>query len=57
MESYFQKLKEFKRIAMRLDKTDTSSAAMINLCAGASLAWARRTCGTYKWTHLNGPNH
>lgn len=33
IENYFQKLKEFKRIAMRSDKTDTSYAAMINLCA------------------------
>ena len=33
IETYFQKLKEFKRIAMRSDKTDTSYAAMINLCA------------------------
>lgn len=34
IENYFQKLKEFKRIAMRACKTDTSFAAMINLCAG-----------------------
>ena len=34
IENYFQKLKEFKRIAMRSDKTDTSYAAIINLCAG-----------------------
>ncbi|GAA2776398.1 hypothetical protein GCM10010440_78300 [Kitasatospora cinereorecta] len=33
IENYFQKLKEFKRIAMRSDKTDTSYAAIINLCA------------------------
>lgn len=33
IENYFQKRKEFKRIAMRSDKTDTSYAAMINLCA------------------------
>ena len=33
IENYFQKLKEFKRIAMRSDKTDTSYTAMINLCA------------------------
>ena len=31
IENYFQKLKEFKGIAMRSDKTDTSYAAMINL--------------------------
>lgn len=34
IENYFQKLKEFKRIAMRSDKTDASYSAMINLCAG-----------------------
>ena len=33
IENCFQKLKEFKRIAMRSDKTDTSYSAMINLCA------------------------
>ena len=33
IENYFQKLKEFKRIAMRSDKTDTSYAAMITLCS------------------------
>ena len=33
IENYFQKLKEFKRIAMRSDKTDTSYAAMIDLCS------------------------
>ena len=33
IENYFQKRKEFKRIAMRSDKTDTSCAAMITLCA------------------------
>ncbi|MHA3913611.1 transposase, partial [Halovulum sp. GXIMD14793] len=33
IENYFQKLKEFKRIAMRAEKTDASYAAMINLCA------------------------
>ena len=33
IENYFQKLKEFKRIAMRSDKTDRSYAAMINLCS------------------------
>lgn len=33
IENYFQKLKEFKRIAMRSDKTDTSYAAMISLCS------------------------
>ena len=33
IENYFQKLKELKRIAMRSDKTDTSYAALINLCA------------------------
>ena len=33
IENYFQKLKEFKRIAMRSDKTDNSYAAMIFLCS------------------------
>jgi transposase len=32
IENYFQKLKEFKRIAMRSDKTNTSYAALISLC-------------------------
>ena len=33
IENYFQKLKEFKRIAMRSDRTDTSYAALISLCS------------------------
>ena len=33
VESFFQKLKKFKRIAMRARKTDTSFKAMINLAA------------------------
>ena len=33
IENFFCKLKEFKRIAMRSDKTDQSFAAMINLTA------------------------
>ena len=33
IENYFCKLKEFKRIAMRSDKTDTSFSAMIHLAA------------------------
>lgn len=33
IENYFQKLKEFKRIAMRSEKTDASYAAMIKFCA------------------------
>ena len=33
IENHFQKLKEFKRIAMLSDKTDTSYAAMICLCS------------------------
>jgi transposase len=33
IENFFCKLKEFKRIAMRSDKTDTSFAAMIHLCS------------------------
>jgi len=33
IENFFCKLKEFKRIAMRADKTDTSFAAVIHLAA------------------------
>lgn len=33
IENFFCKLKEFKRIAMRSDKTDRSFAAMIYACA------------------------
>ena len=33
IENFFCKLKEFKRIAMRADKTDRSFAAMINIAA------------------------
>lgn len=33
VENFFQKLKEFKRIAMRACKTDTSFAAMIYIVA------------------------
>jgi len=33
IENFFCKLKEFKRIAMRADKTDVSFEAMINLTA------------------------
>jgi len=33
IENFFCKLKEFKRIAMRRDKTDTSFEAMIHLSA------------------------
>ena len=33
IENYFCKLKEYKRIAMRSDKTDSSFMAMIYLCA------------------------
>ena len=33
IENFFCKLKEYKRIAMRSDKTDHSFAAMINLAA------------------------
>lgn len=33
IENFFGKLKEFKRIAMRSEKTDTSFAAMIYLAA------------------------
>lgn len=34
IENFFCKIKEFKRIAMRSDKTDASFAAMIYICAG-----------------------
>jgi transposase len=33
IENFFCKLKEFKRIAMRADKTDASYAAMIHAAA------------------------
>ena len=33
IENFFGKLKEFKRVAMRSDKTDTSFTAMIHLAA------------------------
>jgi transposase len=33
IENFFSKLKEFKRIAMRACKTDTSFSSMINACA------------------------
>ena len=33
IENFFCKLKEFKRVAMRSDKTDTSFAAMVTLGA------------------------
>jgi transposase len=33
IENFFCKLKEFKRIALRSDKTDTSFSAMIYLSA------------------------
>ena len=33
IENFFGRLKEFKRIAMRADKTDQSFAAMIHLAA------------------------
>jgi len=33
IENFFGKLKEFKRIAMRADKTDQSFSAMIHLAA------------------------
>ena len=33
IENFFQKIKEFKRIAMRSDKTDASFSAMIHLAA------------------------
>ncbi len=33
IENFFCKLKEFKRVAMRADKTDQSFSAMIYLCS------------------------
>ncbi len=33
IENFFGKLKEFKRVAMRSDKTDHSFAAMVHLAA------------------------
>jgi len=33
IENYFQRLKEFRRIATRYDKTDTSFAAALQLIA------------------------
>ena len=33
IENFFGKLKEFKRVAMRSDKTDSSFAAMVTLAA------------------------
>jgi transposase len=33
IENYFQRLKEFRRIATRYDKTDTSFAAALHLVA------------------------
>lgn len=39
VENFFGKLKEFKRIAMRSDKTDASFAAMIHL--GAAIIHSR----------------
>jgi transposase len=33
IENFFGKLKDFKRIAMRSDKTDQSFSAMIHLCS------------------------
>lgn len=33
IENFFCKLKEFKRVAMRSDKTDSSFEAMIHLCS------------------------
>ena len=35
IENFFGKLKEFKRIAMRADKTDQSFEALIYLCSAA----------------------
>ena len=33
IENCFQRLKEFRRIATRYEKTETSFAAMIHVCA------------------------
>jgi len=38
IENFFCKLKEFKRIAMRADKTDTSFNAIIHLAAAVILS-------------------
>jgi len=35
VENFFCKLKEFKRIALRSDKTDISFKAIVSLCAAA----------------------
>ena len=57
IENFFAKLKEFKRIAMRADKTDQSFASMIHLVAavitlaldesqqtlGGVTAWTKRS--------------
>ena len=34
IENFFQKLKDFRRLAMRYEKTDTCFSAMIHACAG-----------------------
>jgi transposase len=54
IENFFCKLKEFKRIAMRADKTDRSFKAMIHLTAASSIhgesqqtladTWSDRRC-------------
>ena len=49
IENFFCKLKEFKRIAMRADKTDQSFAALIHLAA----AVINRTTQAF-WTGDNG---
>ena len=38
IENFFGKLKEFKRIAMRSDKTDTSFSAVIYLAAAVIIS-------------------
>src|SRR4051795_2288792 len=50
IESFFCKLKEFKRIALRADKTDQSFSAMIYLAA--AVVWIRDVLGTSD--HLKG---
>jgi len=41
IENFFCKLKEFKRIAMRADKTDTSFSAIIHLAAACGFRRSR----------------
>jgi transposase len=45
IENFFAKLKEFKRIAMRADKTDQSFSAMIYLAAAVIHSRVTVVCG------------